>query len=42
MEEDDPKVNADFTVNDGKLYYKRKNGQEVRRWVFDIRKIKNE
>ena len=28
MEEDDPKVNADFTVNDGKLYYKRKNGQE--------------
>ena len=35
----------DFTVNDGQLYLKEKNGQEVRRWVkldvgFSIRKIK--
>eukprot|EP00731_Ephydatia_muelleri_P009172 Em0004g1510a len=25
----------DFTVNDGQLYIKGKNGQEARRWVFD-------
>ena len=25
----------DFTVNDGQFYLKGKNGQEVRRWVFD-------
>ena len=25
----------DFTFNDGQLYLKGKNGQEVRRWVFD-------
>ena len=39
MEEDDPKEGERFH---SQLYLKGKNGQEIRRWVFDIRKIKKE
>ena len=42
MEEDDPKEGERFHSQDDQLYLKGKNGQEIRRWVFDIRKIKKE